>query len=174
MTKFGHTFSVEALQETAEDELKDFERIALERGWNQEEKDSMKASLLVLKNPDSSREDIVQALDDIEDVDSEYAKKLTGDAKEIHLTKTESNIKKDVSVEVDNESDDFLADMDIPMDIPDDISMPTGESSIISPVFSQEVAGVGANAVSHMPQPKTPNISDTNGPNSTHKCNLTW
>lgn len=50
----GFEFSIEALQAVAEEELSDFEKTARERGWNEEQSNTIEAELIILANPKSS------------------------------------------------------------------------------------------------------------------------
>lgn len=141
---YGYEFSVEAMQETAKDALSDFERLVREKGWSPEEADAMHNALLVLADPNSTREEQIQALKDIEAVDPDFAKDFAKDAsrKDISYANTvDPNI---TATEIEQSTaDDFLADSKndfyFSLDKPD---------PKISAIFTDEVDNIGANAQS--------------------------
>lgn len=72
----GFEFSIEALQAVAEEELSDFEKTARERGWNEEQSNTIEAELIILANPKSSTEQKEEAMRAIERTDPNYANEL--------------------------------------------------------------------------------------------------
>ena len=78
----GYEFSVEAMQETAGEALSDFERLMREKGWSEEQSETIHEALVVLHDPNSTREERVQAFNKMNKSDPDYGTEFARDAQE--------------------------------------------------------------------------------------------
>ena len=146
----GYEFSAEAMQEAAGDALSDFERLAREKGWDAEQSETIHDALLVLNDPNSTREEQMQALKDINKADPDYGREFAKGAKKITINSNEN--------EIDPHQTATVAETERQAEIVSQIENRNDEGAFdrlketpvsgTTKIFTDEVNNVGANAQS--------------------------